>query len=188
MEKPLRMKRLRPILIIVLSLVAVQCQEPPARRAVNKKQQFFLNQSAQRNKSRIAVEQKLFEQIRKAEPERNYTNSNKGFWFAILENQNQSSPLPQKGEEVVLSYRIEDLNKNVLYDEKELGEARFLVDQEDFLPALREAAKVLRVGQKAIFLFPSYLCYGYQGNFDKIGSNQPLRFTIKLVSLSKFKT
>ena len=96
--------------------------------------------------------------------------------------------MPQKGEEVVLSYRIEDLNKNVLYDEKQLGEARFLVDQEDFLPALREAAKVLRVGQKAVFLFPSYLCYGYQGDFDKIGSNQPLRFTIKLVSLSKFKT
>ena len=182
------MKGLRPILIIMLSLVVVQCQEPPARRAVNKKQQFFLNQSAKRNKSRIAVEQRLFEQIRKAEPEHNYTNSKKGFWFAILENQNTSSPLPQKGEEVVLFYRIEDLSKNVLYDEKELGEARFLVDQEDFLPALREAAKVLRVGQKAIFLFPSYLCYGYQGDFDKIGSNQPLRFTIKLVSLSKFKT
>ena len=62
MEKPLRMKGLRPILIIMLSLVVVQCQEPPARRAVNKKQQFFLNQSAQRNKSRIAVEQQLFEQ------------------------------------------------------------------------------------------------------------------------------
>ena len=182
------MKGLRPILIIMLSLVVVECQEPPARRAVNKKQQFFLNQSAQRNKSRIAVEQQLFEQIRKAEPEHNYTNSKKGFWFAILENQNTSSPLPEKGEEVVLSYRIEDLSKNLLYDEKELGEVRFLVDQEDFLPALREAAKVLRVGQKAVFLFPSYLCYGYQGDFDKIGSNQPLRFTIKLVSLSKFKT
>ena len=66
-----------------------------------------------------------------------------------------------------------------------MGNVRFLVDQEDYLPALREAAKVLRVGQKAVFLFPSYLCYGYQGDFEKIGSNQPLRFTIKLLSLTK---
>lgn len=173
------------LILLLLAGLLGACQEPNPRRPINKKQQLFLNQSAQRNKARIAVEQELFEQIRKAEPELVYQNSNKGFWYAMVEKANVTTPLPQKGQEVVLSYRIEDLNKNVLYDEKSLGNVRFLVDQEDYLPALREAAKVLRVGQKAVFLFPSYLCYGYQGDFEKIGSNQPLRFTIKLLSLTK---
>ena len=36
----------------------------------------------------------------------------------MIEKKNVTTPLPQKGQEVVLSYRIEDLNKNILYDEK----------------------------------------------------------------------
>lgn len=173
------------LILLLLAGLLVACQEPNPRRPINKEEQLFLNQSAQRNKARIAVEQELFEKIRKAEPQMVYQNSNKGFWYALIEKKNITTPLPQKGQEVVISYRIEDLNKNILYDEKSLGNVRFLVDQEDYLPALREAAKVLRVGQRAVFLFPSYLCYGYQGDFEKIGSNQPLRFTIKLLSLTK---
>lgn len=182
------MRLITSFFLLLASLFLLQCQEAVARRPINKKQQVFLNKSAQRNKSRFAIEQKLFNQIREAEPQRNYQNSNKGFWYALVDNRNANSPLPQKGDEVVLEYRIEDLNQNVLYDEKELGKVHFLIDREDYLPALREAAKVLRQGQKAIFLFPSYLCYGYQGDFEKIGSNQPLRFTIKLVSLTKIKS
>ena len=36
-----------------------------------------------------------------------------------------------------------------------------------------------------IFLFPSHFCYSYQGDMEKISPNQPLRFLIKLVSLTK---
>jgi FKBP-type peptidyl-prolyl cis-trans isomerase len=38
---------------------------------------------------------------------------------------------------------------------------------------------MMRTGEVVVFLFPSYLCYGYQGDEDKIGVNQPLRFTIE---------
>ena len=100
------------LILLLLAGLLGACQEPNPRRPINKKQQLFLNQSAQRNKARIAVEQELFEQIRKAEPEMVYQNSNKGFWYAMVEKANVTTPLPQKGQEVVLSYRIEDLNKN----------------------------------------------------------------------------
>lgn len=186
MERPFRMKKI--YLWSLLFFWVLACENPVPRRPINKKKQFFLSQSAQRNKSRIATEQTLFRQIRRAEPQHNYQNSSKGFWYAIIDNANTNTPLPKKGQEVTLAYRIEDLNGNLIYDEKQLGTVRFLVDQEDYLPALREAAKVLREGQQGIFLFPSYLCFGYQGDFEKIGSNQPLRFVIKLVSLSKINS
>ena len=55
----------------------------------------------------------------------------------------------------------------------------YSVDEEDLLPALREGIRLMRTGEIMVFLFPSYLCFGYQGDGEKIGINQPLRITIE---------
>jgi len=67
----------------------------------------------------------------------------------------------------------------MIYDQKSLGTVEYAVDQEDLLPALREALRIMKADEVVVFLFPSYLCYGYQGDGEKIGINQPLRFTIE---------
>jgi len=41
--------------------------------------------------------------------------------------------------------------------------------------------RMMKAGEVVVFLFPSYLCYSYQGDGDKIGVNQPLRFTIERI-------
>jgi len=87
--------------------------------------------------------------------------------------------LPSKGTKVRFQYEIEDLDKNMLYDKTTLGIVNYAIDQEDLLPGLREGLRMMRTGEVVVFLFPSYLCYGYQGDEDKIGVNQPLRFTIE---------
>jgi FKBP-type peptidyl-prolyl cis-trans isomerase len=60
----------------------------------------------------------------------------------------------------------------------------YAVDQEDLLPALREAIRMMRPEEVVVFLFPSYLCYGYQGDGEKIGVNQPLRFTVERLPIN----
>ena len=52
--------------LLLLTGLLIACQEPNPRRPINKKQQLFLNQSAQRNKARIAIEQELFEKNSKS--------------------------------------------------------------------------------------------------------------------------
>ena len=94
---------------------------------------------------------------------------------------------PIKGDRVTFKYRIEDLNQNLLYDEDQLGIVSFHVDQEDLIPALREGVKYMTGGDVAVFLFPSYLCFGYLGDGEKIGINQPLRFTIEMLKIEKNK-
>ena len=37
----------------------------------------------------------------------------------------------------------------------------------------------MRPNEIVVFLFPSYLCYGYQGDGNKVGASQPLRYTIE---------
>ena len=147
------------------------------------KKKSFLDGSVERNKDIIKRQQQKFKEIITQDTLLNYKPSATGFWYAHIATSN-NRVLPKRGDMVQFHYKIEDLSGNLLYDEMELGRVRYLVDKEELLPALREAVKVLSVNEVATFLFPSYLCYGYQGDDEKIKINQPLRFTIKLISHS----
>ena len=176
------------IKIFMLTVILfLGCKELEPRRPINKQKQFFLKESAIRNKTTLLVEQTLFKKIIKQEQNFEFKISPKGFWYAFKKETNESLFVPERGDRVTFSYRIEDLNKNLLYDEAALGVVSFFIDQEDLIPALREGIKVMKSGDVAVFLFPSYLCFGYQGDGDKIGINQPLRFTIELLKLEKNK-
>ena len=96
-----------------------------------------------------------------------------------MSKSSEKKTLPTKGERVIFKYKIEDLEKKIIYGYKELGIVEYSVDEENLLPALREGIRLMKSGEKILFLFPSYLCYGYQGDGQKIGNNQPLRFTIE---------
>ena len=59
----------------------------------------------------------------------------------------------------------------------------YVVDKEEIIPALRYGIKELRAEESGVFLMPSFLCYGYQGDGEKIVPNQPLIIEINLISL-----
>ena len=72
---------------------------------------------------------------------------------------------------------------------RDFNDPNFYVQKQFFMILI--GATVLYISSKislkslqevAPFLYPSYLCYGYQGDDEKVDINQPLRFTIKLVS------
>ena len=108
-----------------------------------------------------------------------FLNSQKGFLYAYVKKVSENEPLPQKGTRLRFTYKIEDLNKKILYTKNELGIVDYLVDKENILPALREGVKIMRPKEIVVFLFPSYLCFGYQGDGNKVGVSQPLRYTIE---------
>ena len=88
--------------------------------------------------------------------------------------------LPKPGDQVSFEYQIENVNGKILYERKSLGAVKYYVDKEDILPALREGIKLLKNGESAYFLFPSFLCHGYSGDGEKIGINQPLKIFIEI--------
>jgi len=167
--------------------MASACGESEPRRPINKQKQIFLKESAKRNKSKRKIEQNLFDLVIKKDTTLRFNSSPLGFWYAFKKKGEIPDKRPIKGDRVTFKYRIEDLNQNLLYDEDQLGLVSFHVDQEDLIPALREGVKYLSEGDVAVFLFPSYLCFGYQGDGEKIGINQPLRFTIEMLKIEKNK-
>ena len=175
------------ILILFIISMASACRESEPRRPINKQKKIFLKESAKRNKSRINIEQNLFDQVIKKDTTLKFNSSPQGFWYAFKKKGRISAKTPIKGDRVTFKYRIEDLNQNLLYDEDQLGIVSFHVDQKDLIPALREGVKYLTERDVVVFLFPSYLCFGYRGDGQKIGINQPLRFTIEMLKIEKNK-
>ncbi len=175
------------ILILVTISITSACRESEPRRPINKQKQIFLKESAKRNKSKINIEQNLFEQVIKKDSTLKFNSSPLGFWYAFKKKGQIPAKRPMKGDRVTFKYRIEDLNQNLLYEEDQLGVVSFHLDEEDLIPALREGVKYMTERDVVVFLFPSYLCFGYLGDGEKIGINQPLRFTIEMLKIEKNK-
>ncbi len=170
--------------ILISFFLCLSCSDIETRSPINDKSNTFIKKSARKNKLRAASEQKLLSISAKKDSENIYKTSPIGFLYSIKKNGNKG-PLAKKGDLAKINYKIENLNYQLLYSKQELGTIDFLVDQEDVIPAIREGVKFLSEGDSGIFLFPSHLCFGYQGDSEKIGPNQPLRITINLLSLSK---
>ena len=170
---------MRTIGLFFLLIFFLSCTNIEPRLPLNKGKQIFLNSSALRNKQILVNEERLLIKSAKQDSLLSYEKSESGYLFAFKQRATSDVQLPQKGDQVRFQYQIEDLEKNIIYDKEKLGLVNYSIDEEDLLPALREALRIMRPNEVAVFLFPSYLCYSYQGDGDKIGINQPLRFTIK---------
>ena len=123
-------------------------------------------------------EENIFKEIIKNSKKKFYY-SNAGFWFSYINKTNRNKPI--EGDRVIFSYEIYDIYGNIIYNKNFLQDVNYIIDKDDILPALREGVKVLGEGETAKFLFPSFLCYGYIGDFNKIGINQPLIIIINLL-------
>lgn len=175
------MKRLGLLFFILLS-----CESQQPRKPLNEIKSSFIKSSIDRNKKINAQQEQLIKRIIAEDSSKVYQNNPSGFWYAFL-HKTEKRLLPVRGDEVHFSYKISTLEGEILYDEMDLGEVHYLVDKEDLIAALRLGVKVLSEGESATFLFPSHLCYGYQGDGDKVGINQPLRYTLQLNSHKKQK-
>ena len=174
-----------PKFFLLLLFFASGCISKEIRKPLNKSSNYFLKQSAQRNRLLLAAEQNLMNDVINADTKKQYIDSKKGFWYYHKIKKTSSSLTPTKGDLVEFTYSITTLNGETLYNRETLGRVSYQVDEEDILPALREGIKLMKVGEVAVFLFPSYLCYSYQGDGEKIGINQPLRFEISLDTMIK---
>jgi gliding motility-associated peptidyl-prolyl isomerase len=82
---------------------------------------------------------------------------------------------------------VSDLNNVLIYSQETIGEKTYMVDQQDIIEGLRNGLKLMNEGDIVTFLFPSHKVYGYSGDENKIGINQPLIYKVKLNKINKKK-
>ncbi len=170
-------------LVLAFSLIA--CGEPEPRKPVKVKSGSFFKESVERNKQLLAKEEALIAKIIEKDTAYSYSNSSNGFWYHYEVKQDSVTYLPKTDDEVVMSYNIMSFDNDTIYSAEEVGMVQMLVDKEQLFQGMREAVKLLKEGEKATFLFPSPLAYGYHGDNNKIAPMTPIKSSVEIIKINK---
>lgn len=84
---------------------------------------------------------------------------------------------------VRLDYRVELLDSTLCYSSEKSGPRSFVVDHDDVESGLHEGAKLLCEGDSALLIMPSFLAHGLTGDQQKIPSNSPIVYRVKIRSV-----
>ncbi|MDG1573237.1 gliding motility-associated peptidyl-prolyl isomerase GldI [Robiginitalea sp. M366] len=172
------------ILLLTL-LLAAACREPEARWPIEAKSGSFLEQSAARNKRLLAEEEALMARLIAADSLHQWEQTASGSRFYYLQKNPGQGYTPQPDDLVTLTYNLMTWGGDTLYRAEELGVLRYKVDKQELFPGLRNSVKLLQQGEKAVFMYPSSLGYGYHGDEDRIGPNVPLKATLEILDIQK---
>jgi gliding motility-associated peptidyl-prolyl isomerase len=172
--------------IVVLSLFAfimalTGCsQQQQARKPLSQSSGTFMRESIKRNKKLVANEEQQIDSIIKRDPSKKFIASDKGYWYYYDQEVTTDTIRPKRGDVAYFDYEVKDIKGNLIYSEAELRPQVYHVDKQNIMMGLRDGIKLMNEGETVTFLFPSHMGFGYHGDNDKIGINQPLMCTVTL--------
>lgn len=176
------MNYIKTVLTIFFSAILVSSckQHQEARKPISHSSGSFMKKSIDRNKKIIAGEEDQIKAIIKSDSTKKYIPSKKGYWYYYESRNLKDSLTPKKGDIAIFDYEIKDLNGTTIYSKEELEPQLYKVDKQDIMMGLRDGIKLMRKNERVRFLFTSHMGYGYHGDNNKIGINQPLFCTVTL--------
>lgn len=166
-------------------LLLVSCKEPEARRPVTQKTSTILTETLNQNKKLIAAETKMIENYIALDSTKTYLTSSFGFWYVYDTKVEGDNNTPEIGDIVEIEYDLQDINGTIIYSKEELGVKTYKIDKEDFIPALQEGIKLMKVGETITFIIPSHRGFGLIGDENRIGINKTLKSTVTLKSIKE---
>jgi FKBP-type peptidyl-prolyl cis-trans isomerase len=91
--------------------------------------------------------------------------------------------LARVGEYVQIAYTIKLLDGTICYDSKDDKPREFLVGKDDVESGVHQAVQLMRLGDKGLFIIPSYLAQGVAGDRDKIPPGAVVVYDITLLKI-----
>ena len=172
-------------LIFILSIVG--CKSPEARYPVSQNSGSYIDESVQRNKEMIAQEEDYIKQVMGKNADTEYLNSADGFWYYYNKRSTDSTNTrtPEFGDIVVFDYTISSIEGKPIYAEGEIPTREYAMDKEKLFTGLRQGLKLMKTGETVTFLFPSHKAFGYYGDQEKIGSNEPISAKVTLLEIKE---
>ncbi len=109
------------------------------------------------------------------------TETSTGLFYVIT---NQTSDKQVKsGDEVEFSFNTSLMNGTVLYDSKATGNRKMTIDKNQEESGLNEGLKLMKKGEKAVFILPPHLAFGVAGDSYKIPPYSILVYEIEIVDI-----
>lgn len=167
-------------LLTLVFLMLISCKQQQARMPITQTSGEFLKKSVERNKKLNKSEEDQIAAIIKKNPKIKYTASKKGYWYYYDVQNSTDLTTPVKGDIATFDYEIKDLKGNVIYSQLELKPQSYVVDKQNIMMGLRDGIKLMHKKETVTFLFPSHMAFGYHGDDNRIGTNEPLIVTVTL--------
>jgi gliding motility-associated peptidyl-prolyl isomerase len=167
-------------LFLGVLFLMLSCNKPMPRAPINKKKQDNYSTQINQNRLLIKLQDDAFKQYINENPDKHFKNSQNGFWYAILKDNPKTSKYPKAGDEILFSYEVSDIESQVIYSKKAVGLQKYKVDKEEIISGLQQGLKLMKEGEEAVFLIPSFKAFGVLGDRNKIKTNQPLIYTVYL--------
>ncbi|PCI35597.1 MAG: gliding motility-associated peptidyl-prolyl isomerase GldI [Flavobacteriaceae bacterium] len=173
------------LIVVSIMMCAISCSGPEARKPISKKTNVFLRESVALNKSLNDREKLLITSFMDVDSTHIYKESSLGFWYAMIQSKKQGE-LPQTDDTVYYNFEVYNLKNELLYPKDSLNAIMYKVDkQEHEIEGLQQGIKIMKEGERAVFLFPSFKAYGLVGDGHKIGVNEPIKVIIELIEIKK---
>lgn len=161
------------------------CKGPEPRKPVQRKSGSFFKESIERSRKLLQAEEQKIGEIIKNDSLKHYINSSAGSWYQYLAVNDTAVYTPKTDDMVIMTYDVLTLENDTIYSQQEIGNISYRVDKEELFQGMRDAVKLLKVNEKATFLFPSSLAYGYHGDNNKVGTNVPIKSTVSILKIEK---
>ncbi|MCL6265369.1 gliding motility-associated peptidyl-prolyl isomerase GldI [Flagellimonas myxillae] len=171
---------MKAVLMILMGMFLIGCGGPEPRRPVKINSGSFFKESVERNKALLAQEEALIQNIIDADSLHDYVASPNGFWYYLEKKNETATYLPKPNDQILFSYNLVTLQNDTIYTAQELGPTSYVVDKEQLFTGLQNAVKLLKINERATFLFPSLQAFGYHGDGNQIGPRTPLKSTVEL--------
>jgi len=174
---------------ILILLAFFACEKTVIRKPISgSNTRNFMEVSIALHKGINKLEEDVFKKMMQKDSLHTYKKSNAGFWYYVSKQIDTTSNYPKHGDEVVINYEIKSLDNKVIYKKEELGtkgqgnpaDRLYKVDGEDFIKGIQEGVKLMKLGETAVFLFPSDQVFGSKGFQDRIAPNQALIIEVYL--------
>ncbi|MFN5296322.1 MAG: FKBP-type peptidyl-prolyl cis-trans isomerase [Flavobacteriales bacterium] len=104
-----------------------------------------------------------------------------GLHYRIYEN--GTGPKALKDEHVWIAYSIGLLDGTICYTADVTNPKHVHIGHDNVESGLHEALQLMRAGDKARFIFPSHLAFGFTGDSQKIPQNASVIYDIQLLRI-----
>jgi gliding motility-associated peptidyl-prolyl isomerase len=95
-----------------------------------------------------------------------------------------SQGMHAKEEDIALiSYTISLLDGKVVYETTDAKPKPVRIGRDNVETGLHEALQLMKTGERAKFIFPSHLAFGFSGDSGKIPPNASVLYDIHLISI-----
>lgn len=176
---------MRTGVIILLSILLTGCGGPEPRKPIQTKSGSFFKESIERSRKLLEAEEAKIQDIIEMDSLKHYSHSASGSWYHYLAVNDSTDYTPKTDDLVVFNYDLLTLDNDTIYSKNDIGVVTYKVDKQELFQGMRDAIKLLKEHERATFLFPSSLAYGYHGDENRIGSNIPLKSTITILQIEK---